>query len=185
MKHHFISVGVLAVLGLLFVSAPVGAQSASDGGIMTDAHIQRIKQNCRAASRTIQQMHVNDGPLRVNRGQVYDSVSSKLMTPLNSRLIVNKLDASSLVKLTAQYDKALTDFRESYKKYDNQVSNVLKIDCAKQPVSFYDAVAEARKQRGTVHGHVVRLHELIKEYGTAFGTFRERFDNGQAKGGDQ
>lgn len=185
MKYYFVSAGAIALLALVSTNMPVAAQSADDGAAMTDAHIQRIKQNCRAASRTIQQMHVNDGPLRVNRGQVYDSMSTKLMTPLNSRLIVNKLDASSLVKLTAQYDKTLTDFRESYKKYDNQVSNVLKIDCTKQPVSFYDAVAEARKQRTTVHGHVVRLHELIKEYGTALGTFRERFDSGSAKGSDQ
>ncbi len=161
-------------------SMPVAAQTADT--TMTDAHIQRIKQNCRAASRTMQQIHVNDGPLRVNRGQVYDSISTKLMAPLSSRLIVNKFDASALVKVTTQYDKALTDFRESYKKYDNKMSSVLEIDCVKQPVSFYDAVAEVRQLRAAVHGHVVKMQALIDEYSVSFNAFRSEFNTGKPKG---
>lgn len=158
---------------------PVGAQSPD---VMTDAHIQRIKQNCSAATRTIQRIHVNDGLLRVNRVQLYDTISAKLMTPMNSRLIVNKLDASRLVKTTAQYDKTLTDFRESYKKYYDQMTALLSIDCKKQPVTFYDSVTEARKLRSSVHGNVVKLHTLINDYGSDFGEFKTQFDQGRVKG---
>lgn len=181
-----LSVIVVAVaLALSLVATSVHAQSAEAPDVMTDGHIERIKQNCRSALRTIQNIHTNDGPLRVNRGQVYDSMSSKLMTPLNSRLIINKLDASSMVKITAQYDKTLTDFRENYKKYDNQMSRVLEIDCVKQPVRFYDNVTEARQLRSVVHSNVIRLHALINEYGTAFNTFRTQFNEGNAKGANE
>ena len=185
MKSRFILAGIAAVMALTTIAAPVLAQAPEAPRTMTDSHIERIKQNCRSAMRIIQHIHTNDGPLRVNRGQVYDSLSSKLMTPLNSRLTMNKLDASDLVRLTAQYEKTLTDFRESYKTYDNQMARVLTLDCVKQPVRFYDSVAEARQLRGTVHGHVVRLHELIDEYEAAFGTFRTQLREGNAKGGDE
>lgn len=173
MKLSTLLVSAAALVSVAVISTPVFAQTSSEApAVMTDTHIQRIKQNCKAATRTIQQIHANDGPLRVNRGQIYDSMSSKLMTPLNSRLIVNKLDASSMVKITAQYSNTLTDFRESYKSYDNQMSDVLEIDCIRQPVRFYDEVAEARKLRGIVHANVVKLHTLITEYGDAFSNFR-------------
>ena len=179
MKKRLIIVASIIMATQLGSNVPVGAQSDMP---MTDEHIQRIKQNCRSAMRTLQQLHVNDGPLRVNRGQAYDSVSTKLMAPLNSRLTANKLDASSMVKITAQYDKTLTDFRESYKKYDNQMTSVLKINCVKQPVTFYDAVTLARERRADVHNHVVRLHELIREYGGQFSDFRTQFNTGNIKG---
>jgi hypothetical protein len=104
------------------------------------------------------------------------------MTPLNSRLIVNKLDASALVKATAQYDKTLSEFRENYRKYDNQMSAVLTIDCIKQPVRFYDSVAEARQLRSIVHGSVVKLHDLIIGYGDSFTVFKTQFNSDAAKG---
>lgn len=176
---------VISLVGALVVSmwsTPVLAQSDEKPAVMTDSHIQRIKQNCKAATRTIQQIHANDGPLRVNRGQVYDSLMTKLMTPLNSRLIVNKLDASSMVKTTARYSETLAAFRENYKKYDNQMSAVLELDCVKQPVRFYDAVTDARQLRGVVHGDVLKLHAYIIEYGDAFGGFRTQFNEGKVKG---
>lgn len=180
MKYKILIVAGVSLFATTASTSIVSAQSNNEA--MTDSHIQHIKQNCKAALRTIQQIHANDGPLRANRGEAYNSMSTKLMTPLNSRLIVNKLDASSLVKTTAQYDKTLNDFRENYRKYDNQMSTVLTIDCVKQPVRFYDNVAQARQLRSVVHGNVTKLHDLITDYETSFTAFQTKFTNGQAKG---
>lgn len=168
---------ITTLFGAVASMHSVSAQEA-----MTETHIQRIQQNCTEAKRTIQQLHASDGPLRVNRGQAYEYISTKLMTPLNSRLIVNKLDASALVKVTAQYDKALTDFRSHYRDYDNQMSRTLSIDCKRQPVTFYDAVAKARELREKVHVSVTSLHSFVAEYEKAFGVFRTEFKEGRAKG---
>ncbi len=184
MKNRFVLMGLSLALVLAYCSAPVQAQDGASGSVMTDSHIQRIKQNCRAAARTIQQIHVNDGPLRVNRGQVYDSILSKLITPFNSRLILNKYDASSLVKIAAQYDKALTAFRDHYKKYDDQMSAVLRIDCVKQPVSFYDAVVEARKRRTEVNDEAMKIHGYITDYGQDVIDLRNRVLSPQNQGDD-
>ncbi len=179
MKRRILIASIAGIVALTASPVPVGAQQNEHA--MTDSHIQRIKQNCSSAKRTIQQLHTNDGPLRVNRGQVYASISSRLMTPLNSRLIVNKLDASSLVKISAQYDTALSAFIDTYIKYDNQMTTVLSIDCVKQPIKFYDAVALARERRVEVHTNVAKLHELIVEYDKECDIFRTQFTNDTTK----
>lgn len=176
---------IIALVTLGVATSPVMIQQAAaqEGQPMTDAHVERIQANCNDAQTTLQQLHTSDGPLRVNRGQVYDSISTKLMTRLNSRLALNKLDGSALVKITSQYDKALSSFRSDYKLYDNQMSATLAINCRKQPVAFYDAVAKARKLRETVHNDVTEMHRLIAEYQKAFDAFSQQFKSTTASKG--
>ncbi|MFZ1360693.1 MAG: hypothetical protein WAS27_01520 [Candidatus Saccharimonadales bacterium] len=185
MNYWRIGITLTMIIALVVYVAPAAQAQESDGEpLMTDRHIQRIKQNCRSAARTIQQIHVNDGPLRVNRGQAYESVLSKLITPFNSRLIINKYDASSMVRIASQYDKSLTAFRENYKKYDNQMTAVLRIDCVKRPISFYDAVTEARRLRTAVNADAIQIHNYITEYGQAVTDFRAHSLTNHIKGDD-
>lgn len=167
MKKPLIVAAMIAAAGAAVFGA-TSIVSAQQSTQMTDAHMQRIQQNCGEALSTIQRLHTNDGPLRVNRGQSYDSISTKLMSRMNSRLALNKLDGSSLVKITAKYDQELAAFRTNYKKYDDQMSNILQIDCRRQPVSFYDAVNKARELREQVHQNTVILNKYIIEYETEF-----------------
>lgn len=181
-KRHIVIALLIAVLGVSFVVRPVEAQQA-DIPVMTDAHMQRIQQNCGDALRTIQQIHASDGPLRVNRGQLYESISNKLMAGMNGRLTAHKADASSLVKLTAQYDKILVEFRVNYKKYDDQMSSVLTINCRKQPVAFYDEVAKARALRKVVNTNVNDLNQLIRDYEKSFDAVRAQIKASDGKKG--
>jgi hypothetical protein len=174
-KRLFMMIG-LTLASIVLPFASVSAQQTPGmSDEMTDTHIQRIQANCGDALRTIQQLHTNDAPLRVDRGQVFDSISTKLMARLNGRLVLNKLDGSSLVKITAQYDKTLGDFRKNYKQYDDQMSIVLTINCTKQPVTFYDNVGKARDLRTKLHANVVSLNHLVGDYEKAFDVFRSQF----------
>ena len=172
MKRQLFALLIASVVALAAVPS-VTAQSPTE--IMTDEHIQRIKANCTSATQILQRIHVNDAPQRVDRGQVYDLISSKLMARLNSRLALNKLDGSSLVSITSKYDESLTAFRASYITYDDQVTEALKIDCHKQPVAFYDAVAKARELRVEVNTHAVALVRYVQDYGKAFDTFKTQY----------
>lgn len=182
MKRLFI---LLVALGVAASTITLQQVAAQEGQPMTDAHVERIQANCNDAQTTLQQLHASDGPLRVNRGQAYDSISTKLMTRLNSRLALNKLDGSALVKITSQYDKALSSFRSDYKLYDNQMGATLAIDCRKQPVAFYDSVAKARKLREAVHNDVTEMHRLIGEYQKAFDAFSQQYKTNVDHKGDK
>lgn len=165
-----IKFGLVAVIVLSVVVTTVSVAALDT--IMTDAHIARIKTNCKEALGTIATIHANDAPTFVNRNQTYFSIGDKMMARLNSRLSMNRFDASELVKITSEYDATLDEFRLSYKQYDDTMAELLRMDCQKQPVSFYDKVAVAREQRGEVNQSVVELKQLIDQYQGAVQTLR-------------
>ncbi len=169
MKSVCYSLVGLIVAAFVMTSVPVFAQESTG---MTDEHIARIKSNCQSALGTLSTIHANDAPIYVNRNQNYFSIGDKLMARLNSRLTANRYDISDLARLVGQYDAALMEFRSSYKLYDDTMSDILRMNCIKQPVSFYDKVAEAREQRQKVNETVVELTELIGQYERSVQNFR-------------
>ena len=142
---------------------------------MTDAQISQIKSSCVTAKNTIARLHANDALLRVNRGQMYESMTTKLMAHFNARVDSNHLDSKDLETVTQHYNTALTTFRTDYQAYEESLSNALNIDCTNEPVTFYDAVADARTKRSQVHVDVIKLNQYIDDYSAAFNTFTTNF----------
>lgn len=149
---------VIMVLAAIVVAVPALAQT------MTDEHVDRIKQNCGLALSTIGIIHANDAPIYINRNQTYFSISDKMMARLNSRLALNRYDATELVKTASEFNKALVQFRSAYKIYDDTMAELVRMDCSHAPVSFYDKVADAREQRQKVHDIVLMMQKLLVQY---------------------
>lgn len=150
---------------------------------MTDDQLTRIRTNCLSAKNTLNQLHASDGLLRVNRGQLYLSISTKLMAPFNNRVDSNHYDAKDLISVTTNYSTTLSTFRNDYITYEQELSSALRIDCSKEPVAFYDAVALSRTQRAQVHADIVQLHGYIDDYMNRFDAFNTNFAN--TRGGNQ
>ena len=164
---RLIVIGLVAITILSIGSLrDVSAQSA-----VNEEQIQRIQDNCSAIKSTLNQLHASDALLRVNRGQLYDAVATKLMNNFNSRLGNNSLDNKGLIVVTSSYQTALTAFRNDYQSYEKQLSNVLRIDCSKQPTDFHAALEDARTKRTKVHGDVLRLNQYIDDYRSAVSDF--------------
>lgn len=159
--------GAVLTVGLLLQNVAQAAPSAP----MTGAHIERIRANCVEAQSVLRRLHASDGLLRVNRGQLYELISTKLMAPMNSRIALNRLDGMGLVSITANYERQLDAFRLSYKEYEESMSATLEIDCTNQPVAFYDKVNESREKRQRVNEHTLVLHKTIGDYRTEFEAF--------------
>lgn len=138
---------------------------------MDDAHANRIRTNCTTAQATLNRLHASDALLRVNRGQLYELISTKLMATLNSRIALNRLDGTKLTQISNTYNKSLDTFRTNYQVYEEQLSSTLKIDCTKQPVTFYDSVSDARTKRQAVHASIIELNNEITAYSAAFDEF--------------
>lgn len=177
MKRTLIVFAALAVTlsGAFLWQAKVKAEETP---LMTEAQIARIRSNCVEAQSTLNQLHTSDALLRVNQGQLYELVSTKLMAPFNARAALNKMDVASLINVLNDYDRELASFRVNYKLYEEAMSRTLKINCTNQPVAFYDSVSETRTKRKLVHTNVVNLKTNIQEYRTEFdalekGVFKE------------
>lgn len=169
----FLIFGAITLVSCYFSAAA----HADDTSLpMTEAHITRIRNNCVQAQSSLIQLHATDALLRVNRGEIYESISTKLMEPLDSRAAINSLDATQLVSIATMYDQQLTTFRDDYQQYEQTMSKTLKIDCKNQPVEFYDSVTDTRNKRLTVHNDTVNLQATIQSYKTDFELFAVQFE---------
>lgn len=169
--HKSVKFITLCLVAVSLVSVAVFSGVSAQGASMNEEQINRIRTSCVSAKNTLNRLHASDALLRVNRGQIYESMSTKLMARFNSRATSNRFDAKDLLNVARDYGSSLTDFRTDYISYEVQLANALQIDCLKEPVSFYDAVALARTNRAKVHADVVRLHQYIDDYATAFNEF--------------
>lgn len=171
MIRLFITVAILVFAAVGLASEQASAQVVP----LSDEHIQRIRDNCRAATRTLTRVRTNDTLVRVNRGQLYDLISTKLMARLNSRLAINKLDASNLVSVTANFDETLSTFRLRYESYEDQLSRTIRTDCQDRPEQFYRNLQKTRELRLTVHNSVTDLNQYIDDYRDEFESFYTNF----------
>lgn len=169
----------LFVAGLLPGIFVVVSTASAEEARMTESHIARIKTNCVEAQTQLSRIHTNDALLRVNRGQLYERLLTKLMSPFNSRVALNNLSGSSLVKTAATYEQQLMAFRANYREYEEAMSATLKINCANQPVAFYDSVADVRAKRMKVHGNTLQLRQSIEDYRAEFESFAISFNEGR------
>lgn len=171
-------IGIIAA-GLLSVA---GLQNTFAQSSLSDKQRQRIIENCSTIKTTLNQLHASDALLRVNRGQIYESLNSNLMANFNARLNSNNHDIKGFLVVTNGYQGALNDFRSSYQQYERQLSALIRIDCTKDPIAFHVALQDARAKRKKVHDNVLRLHQYIDDYRSAVNDFLinfERLSGGQ------
>lgn len=174
MKTHIrLVISGLVIAALLSVGVFTNKSQAAE---LSDEQKVRIQANCLSIKGSLNQLHASDALLRVNRGQIYESVGSKLMNNFNSRLSNNGLDNKGLVAVANQYQTALTNFRLNYQTYERQLSLAMKIDCTKEPTAFYNALETARAKRAIVHADVGKLNQYIDDYRSAVNDFMLNFE---------
>lgn len=166
MKRIFVSAVIAA---LIMSNATVHADDQSL--LLNDSQVTQIRTNCVATQAIFQRLKSSDALTRVNLGREYEAIATKLMAPLNSRIAANKLDGSALVKTTASFNAKLDEFRAEYQQYKLTLDSAIQMNCANQPVAFYDTITIARTQRAVVHEHVRTLGGLAAQYGVQFEEF--------------
>jgi len=166
-RLFFIALASLLTIGLLL---PFTGNTARADDLTPD-QVAKVKSNCVSIKNSLSQLHATDALLRVNRGQVYESMGTKLMDSFNDRLSSNRLDNKAMTTVTADYRSALTTFRTDYIAYEQKLSEAIRIDCVAQPNTFHLAIEEARALRTKVHEDVLRLHRLIDDYRSSVSGF--------------
>lgn len=159
----------LLVLGISFAWAGVVSAQSTDS--LTEERVERVRVNCTSIKSAANQLHASDGLLRVNRGQMYVSMASSLMDKFNDRLGSNNLDNKAMTTVTSNYRSAFTTFYNDYIKYEQKLSEALRIDCNTKPAEFFNTLQDARKLRATVHEDVKKLHQHIDDYRSSVNGF--------------
>ena len=156
----------------LFVSAGQAEAAAT----ITPEKMARIRSRGVENQAALNRLHQTDAFLRNDRGNLYRTISDKLMVPLNRRLASNQLDGGALLTITADYNEAYTKFYDQYIQYDNALTKVLEIDCTREPVAFYNALLTAREKRNELSKTNQTIKNLVRQYGTTFTDFKTAYD---------
>lgn len=168
MRRLFFIAASTVIALVVLLSFAVQPAYAED---LTPEQSARVKANCVAIKNSLGQLHASDALLRVNRGQVYESMAGKLMDKFNSRLSSNRLDSKAMATVTNGYRSALDTFRIDYIAYEQKLSEAIRLDCTEQPNTFHGAVKEARELRKQVYDDVLKLHRYIDDYRSAVSGF--------------
>ncbi len=164
----------VVVLLLVSVVSPVVRAEDQTSLLLTDEQISVIRANCVDVQSTLTRVFSSDVLARVHLGGEYDTISSKFMAPMNSRIALNKLDGVALSKTTVEFNNKLDEFRGAYQQYKDTMTQVTQMKCTDQPVAFYDTVSVARMRRAAVHDTVASLNSLAKQYQTQVGVLRAK-----------
>lgn len=161
-------------IGLLF-GIQATTVRAQDTVQVSAEKLAAIQSRCSTIKTNLNQLQTTDALLRVNRGQAYASISNDLMAKLNSRIALNRLDGSELIRVTTQYETNHTSFRIAYQEYSDELVRLMKIDCTEHPQQFYEVLVSTREKRKLVNDSVKRLNEDIRAYEAAFNQFRATY----------
>ena len=156
----------LSILFIAFSLVFAHTASAAETSELSSEKLAEIKARCVDMQVILQKIQYNDAANRVNRGQSYESLVTRMMIPMNSRTAVNGLSSSaaSLAGITTSYQQNLDNFKNSYERYDDAITAALRIKCQDKPADFYKLLTEARKQRTNVSNEVATLAQLIENY---------------------
>lgn len=175
MKRILLIVALLAV-PLVSVSV-VRAQEASP--MISQEKITKIRDRCIENQAALNQLHQTDLFLRNNRGELYQTISEKLMVPFSRRLAANQLDGGVFLDLSASFRTEYITFNRAFIDYDNALTKVLAVDCTREPVAFYNELLNAREKRQVLSTSNQALMDIIRRYSTAFSDYRTQFEKRQ------
>lgn len=145
-------------------------------------YIATVEMDCMDVKVKLSKIHETDSLLRVNAGQGYRVVSTKLMSRLHAKIVEDRLDGSALVKKAAIFEDTLNDFRLDYQAYEVALSELLKMDCADQKQLFYTTLREVRTKRDTVYEDIQQLEQQIKEYREELREFKKTLNQNEGAG---
>ena len=163
-------ISTVSVAGLLLGLVAVPPVNAQVEGL-SDEQIALVQENCQTVKTTLNQLHASDALLRVNRGQVYESILTRLIQRFNTRLSNNDFDNRAMVTITDKYQQSLNSFRLDYQVYEEQLSATIKMDCQAKPEEFHFAIEDARAKRAQVHEDVQALYRTMEDYDSVVDDF--------------
>lgn len=128
--------------------------------------IANVRANCAQLKTRLRQLRVNDALSRVNYGQIYESISSNVITPTNARLVANNLKPVELISISSDYDHDLAQFRRDYLTYEEKLSALLSVDCQTDPRGFYQQLTTVRNLRQANGNLLKKIDQAARQYQT-------------------
>lgn len=154
---------LIIMVAFIMVASPKAVFAVSQADLTSD-QIEYIRNNCGDTQTAIASIRATDKVAYVNIVQQLDTLSNRLMAPLNSRVALNKLDGVALTKTTVDFNAEVKRFKELYRDYEQGIDTMATMSCYNQPVEFYDDLTVFLQKRVAVRASLDKLTTLIEQY---------------------
>lgn len=146
---------VFAICLLSVVAVPVMALSEEQEAAIVD--------KCTEIREDLKKVQKDDARARVHLGGRYETILSKFIVPLNVRLVKNNLSNAELVENQNQFAETKIVFANDYVGYQQDLEELVAMDCKKEPEGFYEKLVRVRQKRKTVEQDTLKLRNLISK----------------------
>ena len=144
------------VLVLACQAVPVSALSKNQETAIVE-HCEEIRDDLRTVQKS-------DAKLRVHLGSRYEIILSRFIMPLNMRLVENNLSNAKLVENQNKFTDAKTLFNSDYIVYQQNLEELVSMDCRKEPKEFYEKLVKVRQKRKIMERDVLSIRTLISQH---------------------
>ncbi|MBR2543531.1 hypothetical protein IKF03_02970 [Candidatus Saccharibacteria bacterium] len=120
-----------------------------------------IIDNCEAIRENLKNVQKLDSRMRVFFGQHFEAILSKFIIPLNLRLVENSLSNTNLIENQNEFASKKTAFAADFISYQQELENLMMLDCKSNPEKFYEKIEVVRGKREIVFNDVARMKKLI------------------------
>lgn len=155
MKRKYLSLYYI-ILMLICPVLPVGAMSEEQKTGVVD-YCETIKDNLKKVQK-------QDARTRIYLGGYYETILTKFVMPLNLGLVENNLSAPDLIENQSKMAETRTNFVDNYVRYQQELEELVGMDCRERPEEFYAQLILVRKGRKKVEQDVIKMRSLVAEH---------------------
>lgn len=131
---------------------------------ITGVQEEVIAKKCDVIRDNLKKVQKEDAKVRVYLGGYYDVILMRFITPLNVRLVENNLSSAGLVENQNDFAGTKTLFANDFVKYQQELEELVGMDCEKEPEKFYDKLVIVRQKRKIMAQDVLKMRSLISEH---------------------
>lgn len=131
---------------------------------LTDAQKDYLSQNCDSLKTGLKRLAVSDSKTRTYFGGIYETASSKYLTPLNLRLIKNNYSLPELTELQSSLASSRAQFSSDFISYSKSLEDLIATDCKTDPELFYQKLTKTRSLRTIVKTDLDSLNSLLSTH---------------------
>lgn len=143
----------------LFLCQPMMSVAA-----VSEEQEKAVSEHCESIKEVLKNIQKDDSRARVYFGSYYETVLMKYIMPLNVRLVENNLSSANLVENQNKYADAKTLFISDFVNYQQELEELVTMDCRKNPQDFYEKLEIVRKKRKIVEQDTLKMKLLMSEH---------------------
>ena len=148
----------------LFVLLAFLCQPMMSVAAVSEEQEKAVSEHCDSIKKVLKNVQKDDARARVYLGSYYEAALTKFIMSLNVRLVENNLPSASLVENQNKYADTKALFISDFVNYQQELEELVSMDCQKKPKDFYEELEKVRKKRKIVEQDTLKMQSLMSEH---------------------